>query len=956
MILRTLASSLLPLAILTATGCGAPSADEPSSLPPAESTSPSIWPHDTSDLPPEPAVVYGRLENGMRYVILENDTPSGTAALRMRIDSGSFNEREDQAGLSHFLEHMAFNGSTNVPEGEMVKILERLGLAFGADTNAFTSFDQIQYQLDLPSVRDELIDTGLFLMREVASNLTLDPEAIEKERGVITAEERLRNSFSLRRFKHLTDFLTPDAAIVEHLPIGTLDVIENAPAELFRELYEAYYRPETTTLVFVGDFDADDMEDRIIETFADWQATGDRGPDANIGTLSADRPLEVAFFQDPDVPTLISIATTHPGTPKPDTAENRRKNLMRTIGNSILSRRFATLSRKQDAAFLSAGAGFSEYFDIGEIATVDVTTTPENWQPALAVAEQELRRAIEFGFTEAELTEQVANIRTGLENAADRAATRQSGTLAAGLASAIHSNDVFTTPASSLERFEGFADDISTEDVHAAFRAQWEGGSGPLIHLSNTETIDNIEQEILTTWTKSTTVAVTPPEEIVSEVFAYTDFGEPGDIVSDTSIEDLDIRTLIFDNNVRLNLKKTDFEDAIIRISLRIGSGQLEFPKDKDGLGFFMAAAFSQAGLEAHSVDELQRILAGRSVSFGLSASGDSFGASTATTPDDFLLQMQVLAATVTAPGYRPEAEAQYKQLIGVFYPTLDAEPGGILQRDVDRILRGGDIRYGIASEMDLLARSFEELRPVVDRALTEGAIEIGIVGDFDEDAIISAVAETFGALRDRRAHALPFDDAKVLSFPNDRTPLTLNHAGPANKALALVYWPTTDGSDQKGTYTRNILRAVLRLKLTETLREDLGATYSPGAGSTSSNLYPGYGYISATSEVDPGNIDQVFEAIDGIVSAMSAGDISEDELQRARQPILENLEEARERNGAWLAIVDEAQTDPERLERWRTAPEVYASITTADLVDAAATWLQPENALKIRIVASASE
>ncbi|MEM8636486.1 MAG: insulinase family protein [Pseudomonadota bacterium] len=948
---RSIASSLFLFGfIAVSAGCGAPSANQPSQ------TGQAVWAHDESDLAPDPAVIYGQLDNGLRYAILENDTPSGTAALRMRIDGGSFNERDDQAGLSHFLEHMAFNGSENVPEGEMIKILERFGLAFGADTNAFTSFDQIQYQLDLPSVDEELIDTGLFLMREAASNLTLDPEAIEKERGIIASEERLRNTFGLRRFKHQTAFVAPDTTIVDRLPIGDLEVIATAPAERFLELYEAYYRPERTALVMVGDFDASDIETRIRDTFTDWQPVGDPGPDASIGTLSTDRTLEASFFYDPDVPTFISIMSTKPGDPVPDTGENRRQRLLRTIGNSILSRRFATLSRQEDAVFLNAGASNSEYFDIGNASSIDVTTRPENWQAALAAAEQELRRALEFGFADAELNEQIANLRTGLENAADQAATRTSTGLAAGIAGAIHGNNVFTTPASSLERFESYADDITVEDVNAAFRELWTDASGPLIHLSNNSEIENAEELILEAWNESAATAVEPPANSETTSFAYTDFGPAGSITSDATIEDLGIRTLVFDNNVRLNLKPTDFEDARIRISLRFGGGQLEFPADQDGLSFFMASAFPQGGLEAHSIDELQTVLAGRSVSFGITAGADSFGASATTTPDDLLLQMQVLAAGLTAPGFRPEAEAQFNQLIDIFYPTLDAEPSGIVQRDVDRIIRGGDIRYGIGAQDDLKSHTFEDLEPVLSRAFTEGAIEIAVVGDFDEDAAIAAVAETFGALPERRADSLPFDAAKNVRFPADRTPITLTHEGPADKALALIYWPTTDGSDQKGSYTRNLLRAVLRLKLTETLREDLGATYSPNAGSTSSNLFPGYGYISAASEVDPGDIQLIFDTVDQIASDMAGGAITDDEVQRARQPILENLEESRESNGAWLAIVDEAQTDPDRLDRWRTASDVYSAITTEDLITEADTWLQPDAALKISIVSTSTE
>ncbi|MEL7452263.1 MAG: pitrilysin family protein, partial [Pseudomonadota bacterium] len=445
MIVRRLVSSwALALSLGALAACGDQGPPAAASAASETALANPVWPHDASDLAPDPAVTYGQLDNGMRYIIMENDTPTETAALRMRIDAGSLSESEDQRGLSHFLEHMAFNGSTNVPEGEMIKILERFGLAFGPDTNAFTSFDQIQYQLDLPSVDDELIETGLFLMRETASNLTLDAEAIDKERGIIASEERLRNSFGLRRFVDLIGFLAPDTTLAKRLPIGDLEVIATAPPERFRDIYEAAYRPESTTLVAVGDFDAADMAGRIDAAFGDWQGVGAPGTPPVIGTVNPSRPLEAAFFHDPDVPTFVTINAVKPAEPKPDTLANRRASLLRTLGNGIVSRRFASLSRAPDAVFLNAGAGQANYFDILEIASIDVTTTPENWQAALAIGEQELRRAIDHGFSEAELKEQIANLRTGLKTAAERAATRKSTGLANSLANAINENDVFT--------------------------------------------------------------------------------------------------------------------------------------------------------------------------------------------------------------------------------------------------------------------------------------------------------------------------------------------------------------------------------------------------------------------------------------------------------------------------------------------------------------------------------
>ena len=198
------------------------------------------WPQATSDIPADPAIRFGALANGMRYAILRNATPPNQAALRMRIDAGSLSERDDQKGLAHFLEHMAFNGSKNIPEDNgVMHRLERLGLSFGGDTNAFTSFDQTAYTLNLPNTSDEVVTTSLFVLREAVSELLIAQDAVDKERGVIVGEERTRNTPDLRSTKVMLPFLAPGQRLADRMPIGDLDIIRTAPRQLFVDFYDA---------------------------------------------------------------------------------------------------------------------------------------------------------------------------------------------------------------------------------------------------------------------------------------------------------------------------------------------------------------------------------------------------------------------------------------------------------------------------------------------------------------------------------------------------------------------------------------------------------------------------------------------------------------------------------------------------------------------------------------------
>ena len=331
---------LLSASALVMAGCsGAASPDAPDadaaqiadSLPDPSSVD---FAHEASDLPMDEDITYGVLPNGLRYAVMSNDTPSRTATLLMRVDTGSFDEDETTRGLAHFLEHMAFNGSESVPEGELTKRLERLGLAFGADTNASTSFDQTIYSLELPEVSDELLGEALFLFRETAEKLTLDSDAIDRERGVIQGERRARNSPGARAGIEALRFRAGGTDLADRLPIGTEETIDSITPEQFRAFYQSQYRPEDTFVVLVGDRPAEQLATMIVDAFGDWEAVGEPAPDGMADAFDVTEPRYGAFF-DPEVSTRITLMTAEPARPEAetrDTAANRAARLPLSVG------------------------------------------------------------------------------------------------------------------------------------------------------------------------------------------------------------------------------------------------------------------------------------------------------------------------------------------------------------------------------------------------------------------------------------------------------------------------------------------------------------------------------------------------------------------------------------------------------------------------------------------------
>ena len=945
----TYLSQVSVIALIFMSGCKA----QTSALPSIEDVS---FAHMASDLPVDTEIAYGELPNGLRYAVRENDTPTKTATLLMRVDTGSINETEETRGLAHFLEHMAFNGSENIPEGEMTKRLERFGLAFGADTNASTGFDETTYQLELPDITEEMLDETLGIMRETAERLLLDPEAIDKERGVIQAERRARSNPAFRAFLDQLDFYAGHTILPDRLPIGTEATIDTVTPEQFRDFYKRYYRPEKTFITLVGDLKPEVAIQKIEQYFGDWVNPEDvvAGITVEIDSKAITAP-RARVYTDPEIQTSVNLAVLNTVEDEPDTAANRKEDLIEGLGNRMLNRRLGKMARLEDSAFISAGAGRSNFFDVAEVSSLTVNAQPENWDTALAQGEQALRQALEYGFSQAELDEQLANIENSLQVSVQTSPTRRTSSLARQIMGSFGSESVVTTPQTSLERFVANKPDITLEAVTKAFREGWDGlEAAPQLYMQNSIVLEDAEAKLEAIYAASKLVPVDPRADEAKLTFAYDDFGPAGKITSRTRIEDLDATLVVFKNNVRLNMKKTDFEDNVVRLSARVGAGTLSAPTDiAPGFETYASNMLALSGLGQHKVDDIATIMAGKSVGVRRGLGGTATTLSGSTTPDDLALQLKLMAAYAVDPGYRPEAQAQYDKYIKSWYPTLDSTPGGVASRDISRILRSGDARWGIPKEADLLDVDFDLIKKWMNENVQNGAIELTVIGDFEEDVLVKAVVESFGALPERPAEPYrPDASLTSIKFPDGASePITLTHAGDAETARLYIYWPAPDASDSKRSRETQMLANLFELRLTEVLREDEGATYSPGVSRSGSRLYPDYGYIGAQIEVSPERIDAMADRIREVAAEFQAGDIDPDVFDRAIKPTLENLETSLESNSLWMSVLSQAQTDPELVARFRTRDAAYQNMTVEDMKPIAKQIFNPSKSLEIQIL-----
>ena len=910
------------------------------------------WPQAHSDLPADPAVRFAVLPNGMRYAILRNVTPKGEVAIRFRIGAGSLQETDAQQGLAHFTEHMAFRGSTHVPESEVWSGLQRLGMAIGADTSAYTTETQTFYQLNLPSADKATVDFGLMRIREIASELTLSQTSMDAERGTVLGEERLRDSPDYRTTKAQRNFFLQGQWVTQRYPIGKVDIIEHAPVSLIRDYYHAYYRPERATLIVVGDIDPDAVEAQIKARFSDWTGVGPAGADPDLGA-PLKRGTETRLVVDSNLARSTMIAWVSPADAPPGDKAVARRDLLESLAMTIVNRRLQALANSPERPFQDALISRRNVVRSAKATFLGISSDPVHWRAALEAAETTRRQAVQYGVTQDEVDREAQSLKVRYQAAVAAASTRQTAGLAAALLSSAESGEVFASPAQNLAVVDSVLKGLKADEVNAALRDLFTG-SGPLVFVAHPVAMDGGEAGVARAFAEIEAKPVTQRVRDARLVWPYTRFGPAGKVVSRQPITDLNAHFIRFANGVRLTVKQTKFSADQVLVSVKVGDGLLDLPTDRktarwaiDGGGFVLG------GLKAMSFEDIQTVLNAKAFGVSFGTRDDGFYLTGATRPVDLDTQMQVLTAYVSDPGWRPEAFERARASVGPEIVKLIASPTGVMQFELAALLHNGDPRWIQPNFNDLTDAKPEDMKAALAGPLATGAIEIAIVGDITPERAIQAVAATFGALPPRpSAPPIPPQARQVRFPPTGAKPFVTHHRGRADQALALVAWPTLDNlADPQKVRDIRVLEQIIQLRLFAQLRVVDGAAYEAQTGLDSSEAFPGYGDVYAFAEVPPGKTDLFFDVVSKIAADLRAHEVSADELERGRRPRVELFTQSQQNNAYWLSALSNAQSEAAKLDLIRSTIPDLKAVTAAAVRKAALDYFTDDKAFKLVVL-----
>ncbi|RJP84987.1 MAG: insulinase family protein [Desulfobacteraceae bacterium] len=912
------------------------------------------WAQETSDLKPDASVIYETLPNGFRYILMKNSRPESRVSMHLYIQAGSMHEAENERGIAHFLEHMLFNGSENFKPGELVKYFQGIGMKFGPDANAHTGFYNTVYDIDLPQGDRDGLEKGLFVLRDYAAGALLPEDEIDRERGIILAEKRTRDSADYRTFEASFNFELPDALLSKRLPIGTEEVLRKADRRLLKSFYDAWYRPGKMVLILVGDFEIPIATGVIKETFGTLSARGPAVAYQNPGVINHQGIKSFYHFEPEAGSTSVSIETISPKINPPDSAELQRQRLLSAMSNYILNNRLSELLEKPDTPFTSAVTNSGNYLNYLEGADISAECSPDNWKATLTILEQTLRKALTYGFTKSEIDRAKKTFISGLDQTVKTAATRESRNLANQIMLSLSGNRVFQSPAQKKELLAPFIETISANDLHLALKNDWAADHRLILVTGNTDLKNQPqppENLIRAVYDASHRIALEKPLEKALIGFPYLPTpAQKGKIVHQETISDLGIVSVKFENNVHLLVKKTDFKANQVQAALVFGSGQSGEPEKSPGLALISQRVVNLSGLGHLTRDELKQALAGKNTGVIFQVDEDHFALAGESVTDEIPLMFQLYHAYLTDPGFRQDAMdlaiAQYAQEYDALSHSID---GGMMFQGA-RFLAGGDSRFGLPDIDTLKKHSLEDIRRWVKPALTTPPIEISVVGDLDVETVIDLAATYIGSLPARIDIQAMDKDRKPVFPKGDAITIPVPTVIP--KGIVDVAFLTGDFRDNHRNRRLSALSEVISDRMRVKIREEMGAAYSSYAYNDPSRAYPGYGLLHNVVQTDPDQSDTIINAIKSILTDIANNGVFEDELQRAIRPILTSIRERIKTNPYWLGSVMKGSSRfPAQLDWCRSFETDYATITAQELTALTKQYLKETDAATVIIV-----
>jgi zinc protease len=900
-----------------------------------------------ADLPLDPAVRTGRLPNGFTYYIRRNEEPKNRVIFYLANKVGSILETDDQRGLAHFMEHMSFNGTKHFPKNELVDYLQKSGVRFGADLNAYTSFDETVYQLPIPSDKPELLEGGLQIMRDWAQDATLDPVEIDKERGVVLEEKRLGKGASERMRRVYFPMIMNHSRYADRMPIGVDTVLNNFKTAAIKSFYQDWYRPDLQALIVVGDINVDEIEKDIKAKFSDLKNPVNEKPRTAYTVPLTGKSQFISVTDKENRATSAEILIKHPEE-KVRTAADYRELIIRSLFNDMLGDRYQEVTRQADPPYISGGAGVGNFINSLDDYSARVTAKPGELEKGLKALWRETIRAKKFGFTEPELERAKKSYLSVLEfDLKEKGKTPSNRYVNEYLQYFLKG----TTAPGITEEYRLTQNDlptISVKDINAICKEYIKSiDRDILITAPESEKVNLPNQSTVESWLAQVEAEpLQPYKDEMSKLPLLSHEPVAGKTVKEETDEVLHITTLSLSNGVKVVLKPTDFQNNQVLLS-GFAPGGTSLYSDADFQSAKYAANIASiSGLGNYNASELRKYLSGKQAGAGVGTSEDYQTASGGCSTSDLETMLQLVYADFTEPRMDKAAFDGFINRNKAFLANLANDPNVVFRDTVNAVLNQGSIRR-VAPTIATLERinpdrAFEIYK---ERFADASNFTFVFTGSFKVDEIKPLLEKYLGGLPSTHK-AETYKDLGIRT-PDGRIEKTVYKGTEPKATVNLVFSGSFDYSPAEKVQL-DALKEVLQIRLIERLREDESGVYSPRVGESVSK-YPQSRYNFVISfGCGPQNVEKLIaSALDEINKLKTSGppQVNVDKFKAEDQRIQETDLKS---NTWWLDYLVTSLQNQDDLHELNTYDSELNKVTPASLKTMAEKYLSGRNYIRL--------
>jgi len=900
--------------------------------------------NETQKIPTDPNVKIGKLENGLTYYIRNNGKPEDKLELRLAIKAGSILETDEQQGLAHFIEHMNFNGTKNFEKNELVDYLQSIGVKFGADLNAYTSFDETVYILPIPSDDPEKLEGGFTVLEDWAHNALLTEEAIDGERGVVLEEYRLGLGPDKRMMQEYLPKVMYDSRYAERLPIGKKEVIENADYETIRSYYKDWYRPGLMAVIAVGDLDVNTIEEKIKSHFSNLEARENPVERKEYGVPNHDETF-VAIATDPEANfSRVQIYYKDLEESKDVVnTEDYKRQLEKNMFSSMINNRLEELANSSNPPFTYGFSYYGGTYSPKKNAYQSFAMTGENSQlEALKALITENERVKRYGFGESEFKRAKEEYLANLERTYKDRDKQESNRIIGQYVSHFLENSPIPGTEWTYEFAKENMDEIKLENINALINDFLHDENRVVVLTGpKKESVKPVsEEEVLAVLSEVENAEIEKYAEEEVRENLITEMPTAGSIKDSKVNEELGITTLTLSNGAKVVFKKTDFKNDEILFSAYSEGGTSLYSDEDYQSTVYANAGLSEAGVGGLDKNALNKMMSGKIANVRPQISTYSEGLDGSSTPKDFETMMQMIHLYFTDLNKDEEAYQSFATKQKNFLGNLMSNPNFYFQNELGKFRNEGNPRYtGFPSpekydemDYDLAYEKYQE------RFADASDFTFFFVGNVDETKLKEYASKYIASLPASNSE----EEYKSPEFREDtdskREKTVFKGSDP--KSMVSILWNGETEYDKEDDFALSALGEVLTIKLVEQLREEEGGVYGVGArGNMSEIPYDSYSF-SISFPCGPENVEKLTEAALAQVEKIRENGPSDEDLAKIKETLRLQRKEQMKENRFWLQQMEKSEVEGREITKDEEYSDMVESLEANDLQEMAKKYL----------------